>query len=150
MRSRVWSPAARFHNHSWNDSNYSQYSMTAATRDQEGILGLIVIRGGSIFLGSDIPIQKDQTYPYWVVAKLACVIWVRTSQGPLPIGVAHVCCGAKFESVILQFVRLYSAVAGRWVPAVPCWEVGVRSLHRAFARYGVRTHDLSSMTPLWL
>ena len=92
-----------------DDSDCTQYSLTAATRDHEEILGLVVIRRTRIGLGSDIS-NKDQTYPSAVLAKQLGVMRVRTNQGPQPIGVAHVCCGAKFESIIIQFVRLYSAV----------------------------------------
>ena len=75
----------------------------------ENTLELVVIRQIRIGLGSDIS-NKTQTYPLPCVGK-ASLRYVSSYQPrTLTSWVAHVCCGTKFKSGILRFVRLYSAV----------------------------------------
>ena len=81
-----------------------------------GSLKLVVIRWIMIGLGSDIS-NKDQTYPYSVVAKKTCVICNCTNQSSPPIRVAQVCCGAQ--------VQIWHSVA--W--GIRMWSVGSSPMH---------------------
>ena len=62
-----------------------------------------VIRGGRIFLASDIPIQKDQTYTYSVMlVKQNCVMQIRTSQESPQYKVTLECCETQFKFIVEQ------------------------------------------------
>ena len=63
-----------------------------------GSLKLVVIRWIRIGLWSKTP-NKDQTYPYSVVAKQTCVICNCTNKSsqPIRVRVTQVCCGAQVQ-----------------------------------------------------